>query len=171
VVNFYAQMKTLNARDPGLFDREIHAHSDRLEIRAFYGAYFTVDRHYYRRESQKEWMRYSANHRMAYVETRIGAWDLVRAAPVGSRVNFRIGAGGDMNHENTIKVSMSPLRFTAQGLGDVKIWDHDDLLIKLADFRDPTVRTLADAAKIIWIKEVAIFQPLQYPPHRAQRAD
>jgi hypothetical protein len=168
VVNFYAQMKTLNASDPGAFDRTILAHGNRLEIKPFQGAFFTVRQHYYRRESQSEWMKYSPNPpHVPYEATRIPAWDLVRAAPVGTRVNFNVGAGGAFDFENTIKANMNPLKFTAQGLGSTKVWDHDDLLIKLAKVKDPSVGTLADAARIIWIKEVSIFKHLPLPPHRA----
>ena len=166
VVNFYAQMRTLNAKSVGGFERQIAAHGNRLEIKPFHGAYFTVRQHYYRREAQTEWMRYRADPKMPYQPTRIGAWDLVRAAPVGTRVNFNVGAGGDWNFENTVKVKMNPLRFTAQGLGTKKVWDHDDLLIELAKVKDSRVSTLSEAAKIIWIKEVSIFKNLPLPPHR-----
>jgi hypothetical protein len=160
-------MKTLNASNGGEFDRQIAAHGNRLEIKPFHGAYFTVREHYYRRESQTEWMKYRANSGMPYVETRITAWDLVRAAPVGTRVNFNVGAGGAWNYENVIKANASPLQFTAHGISGNKVWNHDDLLIELAKKRDPTVHTLEDAAKIIWIKEVSIFQNLPLPPHLA----
>ena len=167
VVNFYAQMKTLNESKPRAFDDQIKANGNRLEIKPFHGAHFTVRKHYYRRESQTEWLRYSADIGKTYHETRIPAWDLVRAAPVGTRVNFYVGAGGAMNFENTIKASMNPLKFIAQSENPTKVWNHDDLLKGLARLRDPSVSTLADAAKIIWIKEVSIFKNLPLPPHRA----
>ncbi len=169
VVNFYAHMKTLNADNAGAFDRQIAANRNRLEIKPFHGAYFTVRQHYYRRERQTDWMKYRASPHMSYVETKIPAWDLVRAAPVGTRVNFNVGAGGDFDYENVIKAKMNPLKFTVQGLGSTKVWKVKDLLIKLAEIAGSSVSTLEDAAKIIWIKEVSIFQDLPFPPHSVHR--
>lgn len=167
VVSFYAQMKTLNAGSMGAFDLAIARSGNRLEIKPFHGAHFTVRKHYYRREVKTDWMKYRANPAMPYVPTRIRAWDLVRAAPVGTRVNFAIiGGTGAWRFENVIKVKMNPLQFTAQGLGARKIWDHDDLVIKLAQMKAPTVTTMAAATRIIWIKEVSIFANLPLPPHR-----
>jgi len=168
VVNFYAQMKTMNDAVPGSFDKQIADHGGILEIKPFQGAYFTSSEHYYRREKQTDWMKYRASPNMPYEETRITAWDLVKAAPVGSRVNFSVGGGGDWNFENTVKVKAQPLEFAALGLGQT-IWTAKDLMIKLAEKRDLNVKTFADASKYIWIKEVSIFQILQYPPHRSAR--
>ena len=61
---------------------------------------------------------------------------------------------------------MSPLQFLAHTLVPRKVWNHDDLVIGLAKMIDPSVSTLADATKIIWIKEVSIFVDLPLPPHR-----
>lgn len=165
VVNFYAQMKTMNAGD---FDRQIAAHRNRLEIKPFHGAYFTIREHYYRRETKTDWMKYRANPAMPYENTRIKAWDLVRAAPVGTRVNFAlIGGTGAWRYENTIKVNMNPLQFTAHGLSaTTKVWNHTDLVIGLAKKIDHSVSSMEDATKIIWIKEVSIFVDLPLPPHR-----
>lgn len=167
VVNFYAQMKTQNSIAPGAFDRQIAANGNRLEIKPFHGAHFTVRKHYYRCESRTEWMKYRTSSAMRYVETRIKAWDLVRAAPVGTRVNFAlIGGRGAWRFENTVKVTMSPLRFSAHGLSSRKIWNIKDLFIGLARIIDGSVSTLVEAERIVWIKEVSIFADLPLSPHR-----
>jgi|GEM_PF-5765647 len=165
VLLFYAEMKILNDTHPDGFDLTFTGGSKQLEIKPFLGADFTRREHYYRREQQSHWMKYRAKDSGPYAQTKIPAWDLVKAAPIGSRINFHVGAGGAFQFENTVKLSDSPLQFAAHGFNGQNVFDHNDMMIRLGQVRDASVNTFAEASQYVWIKEVAIFEEMIVLPH------
>jgi hypothetical protein len=165
VVNYYAWLKVLGA---GEFDRRVAASGRGMAIRPFVGSVFTARRHYYRRESRAEWMKYFPNGD----QTRPGlpacmtAWEIVNAAPIGSRVNFANSRAQDpsWNYENTVKVSRN--EFIAHGLGGGhgNVYRANALIREVyREGADRPHASLDEANRYVWIKEVEYFVDVPTP--------
>jgi hypothetical protein len=171
VVNYYAWLQVLG--EVG-FNKRVHA-SGGIKIKPFMGSPFTARKHYYRREARTEWMRYLPNGDKKLVQqTCMKAWDIVYAAPLGSRVNFTNDRAQDPSwrFENTIKISETEFAAhngrsredllragfrpkDALAMGGRNIFNRKDLVTHI--YRLGAEKPTADydeADKYIWVKEV-----------------
>jgi len=153
VVNYYAWLKVLGDGD---FNANVIA-SGGIKIQPFIGSIVTTRKHYYRRESRKEWMRYRPDgDKSREQQTCMTAWDIVDAAPIGSRVNFTNDKAQhpSWRYENTIKVSGNEF-IAHHGRGGKNVFKVNELITFIC--RLGAGRPSADfdeANKHIWIKEV-----------------
>ena len=160
VVNYYAWLKLLG---PAEFNRRQAQSGKAIEIRPFQGSAYTARKHYYWRETRKDWMKLYPNGFGPGQNTCLTVREIVDSAPSGSRILFRSDKGsGAFRNENTIKTG--PNRFIAHGYGTKKVYTEDEVILHLYRIvPGKSTATIDEARRHVWIKEVAYFVNVPEP--------